>query len=505
MLRLRRPWDSQPQEAVELDAHDSLLDGIAFVIVHGPGGRRELVRGLSASAGTSTSGVNTAGYGDKYSSTGQWNSNALVTSTGDGAGDFTLLSYSAPVAEDDATALISSCSGTGLQQAYLLANTNSGFGVTSGALSFGGGDGNLAVLTQASGVIDGNPHVFVGLRRAAIGYVDIDGAQVATAAMSSSSVWGAGAVVQTQGINGYSAWTSGTPPVQLIEMGWNRALTADERARVGINPWRIFAPRSSWYPTSVAGGGPSPVVGTLTQTLAGATVAATGSLALAGVLSQTLAAATLASTAALGIKATTSATLADATLSATGSLAVTGSGVVAQTLADATVSATGALALAGVVSQTLAGATLTGAAVLPITGTVSQTLDAATLSAQGTSQAVSIGTLSATLDAATVAAVAKLAIAAYSAPTLADATLSATATMPMAGISASVGVTLGNATLASSATVLIKGSATITLGACTIVATGAEDAVVPVVLGSLVGSTRKFGMGRPAAISKIRR
>ena len=78
--------------------------------------------------------------------------------------------------------------------------------------------------------------------------------------------------------------------------------------------------------------------------------------------------------------------------------------------------------------------------------------------------------MTATLGNATVVAAAKLAIAAYAAPTLADATVVATATAQYGDITGAVAQTLESATCTATATVLIKGSAAITLGDCTIVA-----------------------------------
>jgi hypothetical protein len=291
------------------------------------------------------------------------------------------------------------------------------------------------------------------------------GRQLATASNSVNPIWPTWArlLVSDNTAFAYSGATLGAavfnrylPDAELFEI-----------TKSVEDSWQLFAPRSIWVPVSAGGGG---ISATLTQTLADATVSSASTLAIKGTVSQTLADATTTATGTLALKGATTQTLADATLAATGALAVTTAGVLSATLAAATVVSTGTVALKAAVTQTLEAATLASSATLAIKGTTSQTLADATLSAQGTAQAVTTGTLSATLADATVAAAAKLAIAAYSAPTLADATLVATATMPLAGISAAVGVTLGNATLASTATVLIKGSATITLGDCTIVA-----------------------------------
>jgi len=97
--------------------------------------------------------------------------------------------------------------------------------------------------------------------------------------------------------------------------------------------------------------GLSPIVGTLTQTLADATIVATGTLPIVGALAKTLAPATLVATGALPIVGTLAATLAPATLIATGES--TNQGTLAQTLENASLVATGALAIAGELSVTL--------------------------------------------------------------------------------------------------------------------------------------------------------
>jgi hypothetical protein len=106
---------------------------------------------------------------------------------------------------------------------------------------------------------------------------------------------------------------------------------------------------------------------------------------ITGTLSATLADATLAATGTLPIAGTLAATMANATLSATGALPITGT--LAATLASATLTAEGALSIAGMLSATLADATLAatgeGPAPDPITGELAVTLADATLAATG--------------------------------------------------------------------------------------------------------------------------
>jgi len=149
-----------------------------------------------------------------------------------------------------------------------------------------------------------------------------------------------------------------------------------------------------------------------------------------------------------------SSTLANATLSSSGTLASGLTGTVSVTLADATLSATGTLtnAATGSLSITLANATLSGTGTVSAgaSGTVSSTLDAATLSSNGTIGSGLTGSVSATLAAATCSSSGTLTagLSGTVVRTLDAVTSSATGTLTN-GASGSVTRTLANATLAS--------------------------------------------------------
>lgn len=96
--------------------------------------------------------------------------------------------------------------------------------------------------------------------------------------------------------------------------------------------------------------------GTLSQTLANATLSSAATLQIVGALAQTLANATLSSAAALQIKAALARTLADATLSAAAQLQI--QATLAKTLDDATLVSIFELGRAGVLNVTLQDAIL---------------------------------------------------------------------------------------------------------------------------------------------------
>lgn len=168
---------------------------------------------------------------------------------------------------------------------------------------------------------------------------------------------------------------------------------------------------------------------------------------ISGTLSATLAAATLASTATVAIAGTSSATLAAATLSATGTVSI--SGTASATLAATTVVSAGTVALTGSTTATLAAATLAGTGTLSLSATLTATLGDATLAATGTAGNVVTGTLAVTLDAATLAAASTLVLRGTTTTTLANATLAGTGTLSLRATSS---VTLGNVALSATGT-----------------------------------------------------
>jgi len=175
----------------------------------------------------------------------------VTTSDRNGAGDFTLLSYSAPVPENNKSSLLSQCAGGGSEQCYLLANTGTGYNAVSGVITFGqAAGGSTAMLASPSGVITGAATVFVGVRRGGDRYLDINGVQVSTASGTQVDVFLAGTTIRSSGILGYTGWTR--PHPHLVQLAWNRALSPYERAEIGRNPWHVFAPSRFWIPSQTA-------------------------------------------------------------------------------------------------------------------------------------------------------------------------------------------------------------------------------------------------------------
>src|SRR5574337_182611 len=252
LLTRRIPRCSQPQGALRIDWANPITRGLCFVAVYSDGSLTNLAAGDRADRGASAvSGVGAAGrtlYATAQPYAASW-PGALVTSDGAGTGDYTLLSFSAPVAEGTISSLISQASGS--TQLYLLANTNGGYGVSSGTLTLGEWDGNNPMF-EAPGVVDGGWHVFVGVRSGTTRYIDCDGVHVGTGTGVVARVYASGAFLYSSGIYGYTNWTR--PHPHVMQAAWNRALTPAERKNIGRNPWQVFAPQRLWLPTSAAGG-----------------------------------------------------------------------------------------------------------------------------------------------------------------------------------------------------------------------------------------------------------
>jgi len=289
----------------------------------------------------------------------------------------------------------------------------------------------------------------------------------------------------------------------------------------------------------------TPISAVATPTLADLTASSSAVVALTATAAPTLATVVSAAAATLRIVAVAGPTLADLSSAATAQIAVVGTATPA--LASTTAAATAALAVKAAAALQLADATSSAAGVLPIVGAATVALQALTCAASGELElAAGTGTVAQALADLTVASVSKLSIAAAAAPTLGNLTSAAQAAVAIRG---TLGVTLGAATLvaaggvvsgegevdttlaaltcsatarmaivAASVQVLeaaalvsagraaLVGSASITLGACTIHATGADSSTVPPVIGARRNAQRQQQVGRrPQIDAGIRR
>lgn len=190
-------------------------------------------------------------------------------------------------------------------------------------------------------------------------------------------------------------------------------------------------------------------VGTLSITLANATLSAAGTTTITGSLAATLAAVTLAGSGTTTILGSLAETLDNATLAASGSVGSPVTGTVSETLDNATLAASGTTTVVGTLAQTLANTTLAGAGTTTIVGTLGVTLENISITASGSVGSAVSGSVSQTLANATLAASGTTTVRGTATPTTEDTTLSGAGTSTVLG---TLGVTLGNMTLVASGT-----------------------------------------------------
>lgn len=250
---LRRPLTRQPQTLFAIDWSNPITLGLAFLYVASNRRLFNLVTGdaatISANTLFSVTPMGTSVSTSAQPNVASWKS-VITTSSNDGLGDYTLLSFSNPVSESAASALFSQSAGVGLAQTYLLANTNSSYQAAAGVLTFGDSSFSSSLIS-VTGAIDGSPHVFIGGRQGTLYWLDVDGINRSASTLSQRAMYTAGlSVIFSSGINGYTNWTRSHR--HALQAGWNRSLTASERIAVGVNPWQIFAPRRIIIPAGTA-------------------------------------------------------------------------------------------------------------------------------------------------------------------------------------------------------------------------------------------------------------
>jgi hypothetical protein len=161
MILTRRPWTSQPQVVARVDWSNTLTRGLVFLVNYADPSLRNLATGdsptLDAALARGAGIRGRTGYATAQPKLASW-PGVITTSTGDGLGAFTLLSFSAPVYEANISALLSQCDGNGQPQMYLLANTSVTYSADAGKLTFGA---VAALLPTLAGYVDGAWHVYV--------------------------------------------------------------------------------------------------------------------------------------------------------------------------------------------------------------------------------------------------------------------------------------------------------------------------------------------------------
>ena len=225
------------RSTLEIDYDNPLSRGLAFAIVHSGGGIFDLVGQRSSESGLAVQTATRAGFAQRFTTFAVL-PGAITTSNPDGTGDFTMLSYASPVSSGVRHALVSSAAST-TNQAYLIANCNSTYNGSPGRISFFGYPmGGVSVAEK----VDGSPHVFLGMRAGAVGYLDVDGVELAANSVGTASIWNAGNRLSIGGIYGYSGYLDVDAPHHLT-LAWNRALSKAERISIGHDPSQVLRSR----------------------------------------------------------------------------------------------------------------------------------------------------------------------------------------------------------------------------------------------------------------------
>lgn len=432
----------QPLYPAPLDRDDSLTTDLAFA-VNPAVGPFDSVAGAWASTWNRAQVATAQGlalYGAGVGQVAEWSYGPIVGSNGNGSGGITFAVLANPFAEARESCLIGVImNGAPYKQIALYANMdgNAG-GALSGTLSVEAYNSANQGYGNASGVVDGQFHVFVGVFRSGVDatlYVDgVDATSSFGAGVGGTGLGDFGTDASSRISVGSESYNSTTRIVNCqlpFAAAWNRALTREEVIRLNERVWRVWrAPTRRLWAVSAT----TAATGTVAYTNANDTLAASGTTTVTGTLAKTNANDTSAASGATTVTGSLSKTNANDTSSASGTTTITGT--LARTNANDSVSASGSVgsAVSGTLAYTNANDTSTASGTTTVTGSLAKTNANDSSSATGTTT-----------------------IAGSLAKTNADDTVSASGTVT-SGSTGTVAYTNKNDTLSASGTTTILGS-----------------------------------------------
>ena len=254
LIQYDAPWDSQPQEAVELlpqyqhglalfHMPDAELAHNAFLSTNIPG----------TIVGPSGRAYSTSGAGGRASTNAR-----LTTSDGAGTGDFTIIVHAAPTSSTtrQMPIAVANSGGSG-GESYLIFNANSGLAPSAGNWTFTSFPTSTGLNTSG---VDGAVHSFGVRRRGSLLELFYDGALVASSTYTGALNPSSGAFDCIAGYSG-SGYGHVDPLYQVG--GWNRAFTDAEMLEARDQNW-AFAPRVIRVPVAAAGGATLPTLSNAT-------------------------------------------------------------------------------------------------------------------------------------------------------------------------------------------------------------------------------------------------
>ena len=180
----------------------------------------------------------------------------IKTSDGVGAGDYSIWCLAQPTASATSSILLSQYTNGTAGQLRLQANLSGALAETAGAMALLDYDGTFSSVGVSSGAIDGNTHLFLGIRRGTTYELWIDGALVASATQTVRNIIQTGGVHQITIGSDPSLSRPSAFPVYMVG-AHNRALSNGEASDLGRGWYKsVFAsPLINIWPTAAVAGG----------------------------------------------------------------------------------------------------------------------------------------------------------------------------------------------------------------------------------------------------------
>ena len=258
-------WPISPAKTGATD----LWRGLAVISPHWPGIRKRLLLGptgqpINRAPTPSGTAWNGSPFGVALGNTNSADLRRLLytgyapitTSDGAGSGDFTMLSLCNPTpAATVAVALHQRLSGGAANQASLYPNTDNAGAAEAGAFAFNTWSTARSAVA-ASGVVDGNWHTWIGVRKAGVMSLYRDGVLIASSSMTVRNIYSATADFCIGG----SPHTATVGLAITDDIGitgaWNRALSDAEIRLLACDPFCMLrlAERQKIYYIPAAGG-----------------------------------------------------------------------------------------------------------------------------------------------------------------------------------------------------------------------------------------------------------
>lgn len=250
-----RPWTEQPQEPVGIDDRNRYAQNLTFAWIATHPTFNPLLDQTGFVAAGNTPNVGKYGTSQRFSGNNagiQYSDSRRVISKS----TVSWLAISATASRSQVNIIVAQREAAGGTNGLYVEANSSGTGTASaGSLAMGSFDGAVNWQARADGVIDGKPHVFVGVKSSASAHqIYVDGLPVTTTTTNTGTT-NAQPNQRTE-IGGLTEQAlsafSHNEDLWLVFIWDGRALTPDEVADLSINPWQLFAPRRILLPFTAA-------------------------------------------------------------------------------------------------------------------------------------------------------------------------------------------------------------------------------------------------------------